>query len=467
MKSSALLDLFVLSIVLVAAGCMVYPDRTAVIKRDLVAARPTTYDVYSTKGGNRLLALQESGRLAQVKGNYRESTAFYRDAIQFSDKLEDKALFSIGDAADSTMSVVSGNDLTMDYPVLPFERMMLHVLNSCDCLALGDIDGFGVDMRHLERIYELSKKTAFGMSGERDGMSGTGCGSAGQSVTMRTQGLVATPADFSPVPKSSCDNAYALYLMALYREMNGDMREALSYYRAIRDCGVANPSVDKGIASCKGESAAADKGEIIAFLEEGFVPGKREDHAVVDLGTYAPNLNMTLPRYSLADCLPYQEGGPLVLFEGKRCLSASTMLCDVASLAVKAHDERMKGIVKRKALTSGVATGLIDLNMAINGTFCTNPIAEALLLIGGLFTCPVAEVAYLCSERPDLRSWTLLPRRVQVARFALKSGRHELLLFSAGEKQKLSVDVKPGRKTIVHCMVVPGSMKCFSAVLEK
>lgn len=467
MKFVAFKGLFHLTFVTAVAGCMVYPDRTAEIKQDLIAAKPTSYDVYSTTSGNRLLALQESGRLAQVKGNYRESAALYGDAIVFSDKLEDKALFSIGDAADSTMSVASGNDLTMDYPVLPFERMMLHVMNSCNCLALGNLDGFGVDMRHLERIYELSLKAASEASNESEDVVETGYEQARQSVNMRTQGLVASPSDFTPTLKSSCDNAYALYLMALYREMRGDLREALSYYEAIRNCGIANPSVDRGIASCKNKLDASDEGEVIAFLEEGFVPGKREDHAVVDMGAYAPNLNMTLPRYSLADCLPYQEGGPLVLFEGKRCLSASTMLCDVASLAVKAHDERLKGIVKRKALTSGVATGLINLNMAINGTICTNPIAEALLLIGGLFTCPVAEIAYLCSERPDLRSWTLLPRRVQVSRFSLKSGRHELLLYASGEKQNVTVDIRPGVKTIVHCMVLPGNLKCFSANLEK
>ena len=466
MKVSSLSCVLTLSLVGAISGCMVYPDRTAEIKNDLVAGRPTAYDVYSRTGGNRLLALQESGRLAQWQGKYRESADLYGEAIAFSDKLEDKALFSIGDAADSTMSVASGNDLTMDYPVLPFERMMLHVMSSCNCLALGDVDGFGVDMRHLERIHELSKK-AIADGAKEANVVETGYEEARQSVNMRSKGLVASPSDFAPVAKSSCDNAYALYLMALYREMNGDVREALSYYELIREFGIKNPSVDKGISACKNESKAADEGEIIAILEEGFVPGKREDHAVVDMGSSVPNLNMTLPSYSLADCLPYQEGGPLVLFEDKKCLSVTTPLCDIAALAVKAHDERLKGIVRRKALTSGVATGLIGLNTIVNGTICTNPFAEALLLIGGLFTCPVAEIAYLCSERPDLRSWTLLPRRVQLSRISLKSGRHELLLYAAGEKQKLVVDVKPGVKTIVHCMALPGSIKCFSANLEK
>lgn len=467
MKASALKYFLVVPLIGVIAGCMVYSDQTAEIKNDLVAGKPTAYDVYSKTSGNKLLALQESGRLAQLQGKYRESAELYAEAIAFSDKLEDKALFSIGDAAESTMSVASGNDLTMDYPVLPFERMMLHVMSSCNCLANGDVDGFGVDMRHLERIRELSQKFAAAESKGQEGEVETGYEQVRQTVNMKSKGLIATPADFTPTVKNSCDNAYALYLMALYREMKGDAREALSYYEAIRGFGIANSSVDRGIAVCKNKSVASDEGEIIAILEEGFVPGKREDHAVVDMGASAPNLNMTLPSYSLADCLPYQEGGPLVLFEGKKCLSVSTPLCDIAALAVKAHDERLKGIVRRKALTSGIGTGLIKLNWIVNGTISTNPFAEALLLIGGMFTCPAAEIAYLCSERPDLRSWTLLPRRVQVSRISIKSGRHELLLYAAGEKQNITVDVKPGVKTIVHCIALPGSVKCFAANLDK
>ena len=375
------------------AGCMVYSDRTAEIKRALAAGRPTAYDVYSKTGGNGLLALQESGRLAQLNGNYRESAALYGEAISFSDRLEDKALFSLGDAADGTLSVASGNDLAMDYPALPFERMMLHVLNAHNCLALGDVDGFGVDMRHLERIHELSERYAAERLKKGGKTAGTSSGQMRLSVNMRSSGLVATPSDFKPAANSSCDNAYALFLMALHREMKGDVREARSYYEKIKRLGVSNDAVDKGVVACQGQAAANGEGEIIVFFEEGFVPRKRVDHAVVDMGEYAPDLRMTLPRYGLADCLPYQDGGPLLLFEGRRCLSATTMLCDIASLAVKAHDERLEGIVARKALSSGVSTSLIGLNRFFNGTITVNPFYECILLLGGLVTCPVAEIA--------------------------------------------------------------------------
>ncbi len=440
---------------------MVYPEQTARIKRDILAGKSATYQVYSKTGGNRLLALQESGRLAQVQGDYRESAALYGEAIAFSDQLEDKALFSIGDASDSTMSVLAGNDLTMDYPVLPFERMMLHVLNSCDCLALGNYDGFGVDMRHLERIYGLAKEA----ERRRAEADETGYEQLSEEqVIINSNGLMATPSCFTPVAKNSYDNAYALYLMALYRETRGDMNEALSYYKAIRDCGIMNVAVEKGIVACTNRTAVTDEGEVIVFLEEGFMPGKREDHARVGADSV---LRMTLPRYGLADCLPYQDGGPLVLFEGTNCLAKTTLMCDLAALAVKAHDERMKGIVGRKALTSNIATGLIAFNAGINGTFFFNPLYEACILFAGLFTCSAAEIAYLCNERPDLRSWTLLPRCVQVARFSLKSGRHELQLYASGAQRTVVVDVRPGGKTIVHGVAFPGMLNCFSATLGK
>ena len=121
-----------------AAGCASYPERIGDIKDRLQKAPDDTsieYDIYSSdNGGNRLLALQERGRMSQLQGKVRESSDAYAEAIKFSDALEDKALVSVGDALDSTLAVAYGNDLALDYPVVGFERMMLHVLDGLNMM---------------------------------------------------------------------------------------------------------------------------------------------------------------------------------------------------------------------------------------------------------------------------------------------------------------------------------------------
>ena len=144
----------------VSVGCSSYPEQVEGLKNRLQKQYEggfPVYDIYPESGGNKLLALQERGRLEQLCGRYRESTATYAEAIKFCDALEDKALVSTGDVLDSTLAVMYGNDLALDYPSLGFERMMLHVLDGFNRLAVGDVDGFGVDMRHIERCRGMIK----------------------------------------------------------------------------------------------------------------------------------------------------------------------------------------------------------------------------------------------------------------------------------------------------------------------
>ena len=71
------------------------------------------------------------------------------------------------------------------------------------------------------------------------------------------------------------------------------------------------------------------------------------------------------------------------------------------------------------------------------------------------------------TEQADLRSWLLLPRQVQIARFPMKAGQHLLMLGSVDKCEKVVVDVKPGMKTIVYCTSVPGTMRSFSRCMDK
>ena len=448
------------SLFLVVAGCSTYPVQMEDFKADASSSdMPSEYDVYSKKGGNKLLALQESGRYDQIRGRYRESADAYAEAISFCDKQEDAALVRGETVLDSTLAVMYGNDLALDYPMLGFERMMLHVLDGFNRLALGDVDGFGVDMRHLERcrgtIQTIHKRNmeALKKSGKLTDQSSLYSESYKAfmaKIDKLTKGL-----------KHSTDNIYALYLMALYREARGDYREALAHYQEIERIAPGIKAVSIGMNMCKGAKWQKGYGEVVVFFEEGFVPPKRTIHTKLD------SLFITLPNYAEADCLPYEDGGPLLLLDGGRYCAVTTPFCDLAPLAVKAHEERLEGIIARKYLTSGMTSGMIYVNNYVfNGVYHSNPIIECANLCCGFVTALMADAMSLASERPDLRSWLLLPRQVQIARFALPGGRHELTLRSSGKSQNLSVDVKPGTKTIVYCTSAAGAMKCFAANVQ-
>ena len=445
-------------------GCASYPEQVDVIKLDLAKdtkSEQVEYNVYSDTGRNKLLALMERGRLAQLQGRYSDSAKAYAEAISFSDSIEDKAIVSVGDALDSTLAVTYGNDLALDYPIVGFERMMLHVLDGFDRLALGDADGFGVDMRNLERCRGMTKlrlKRDMEALLKKKGLRRESSLKQ-SSATVSYDAFMRASKMITPGLKHSVDNAYALYLMALYRESRGDFREALAFYKEIEGLNLRkDTNVSRGIELCSGESIPDGYGDVVLFFEEGFIPPKRTNHAVFENTWF-----YTLPNYANADCLPYEDGGPMLLMDKSKCIAASQRLCDLAPVAILAHEERMKGVIARKTLTAGITSGMIHFNNVVNGTISFNPIVEGCLLIGGFFTATTANIMSLSSERPDLRSWLLLPRQVQMLRCNMQEGRHEITLCSADKTVNLTIDVKHNAKTIIHCTSEKGELTCFAA----
>ena len=49
----------------------------------------------------------------------------------------------------------------------------------------------------------------------------------------------------------------------------------------------------------------------------------------------------------------------------------------------------------------------------------------------------------------------------------MKAGTHQLMLSAVEGKEGVSVEVKPGMKTIVYCTALPGGMKSFAACTDK
>ena len=45
----------------------------------------------------------------------------------------------------------------------------------------------------------------------------------------------------------------------------------------------------------------------------------------------------------------------------------------------------------------------------------------------------------------------------------MKPGKHTLTLSSGEKTMEVVADVKPGQKTIVYCIAIPGVMQAFSA----
>ena len=459
------------------AGCTAYPSKVRPIKTQLALGvddvTPMVYRAESFESKNELLAREEQGRLDQLQGRYRESADAYLKAMEFCERKQEEPVVNVGDTLKHSLASTYGNDLGLNYPVTAFDQMMLHTLDAFNRLALGEWNDFSVDIHNLvawrneanEQI-EQDIETLNRELGEKRNEF--------LSSSQYTS-LMAKESQFSKGVKRSTDNVYSLFLIALYHEIIGEGSNALIAYRDIERIRPGIKAVQDGISRCEGKnSLAPDEGEVIVFLEEGFIPPKRNYR--FQYGGLFTTVVLDIPYYSAFDCQPYEEGGPLVVSDGTCGIAMTSPLCDFAPLAVKTHEERLRGILARqvtrtsiKAITRGVFTG-----MALAGAYCAaHNIGDdrgytqtALLAVGIAGSIGMAIMA-AATEQADLRSWLLLPRQVQIARFPMKAGKYRLSLATAGMKEDVVAEVKPGAKTIIHCTAVPNVMKAFAVCTDK
>ena len=447
-----------LFLVLLFAGCKSYTDKMAVLKKEIALdGSSVKYRAYDTQGPNRLLAWEERGRLCQLKGDWRGSASEYKKATDYLFTIrETKPRISVGDTLKSAIASTYGNDLARDYAPSAFDQMMLHTLDLFNRLALKEWDGFGVNVRNLE-IWRNEAAVFIEKDAETLNKRGASANSSTASELFKTNAVA-----------RSTDNIYALYLIGLYHEIINNQENARKAYHDIERIRPGTATVKEALKTL-GMALPPGEGEVIVFLEEGFIPPKRE------VKDYGKLLKSATPAYISFDCMPYEEGGPLVIREDGRVIAKTKLLCDLAPLAAKSLEECMRGIIARQiARTTVKAVTQVAMTMTAIGAGAAvssgggNKNGGALIIAGVAALGLTAMAIYSeASERADLRSWQLLPRQVQIARFRMKDGKHQLQLHTAGMKENVVAEVKAGRKSIVYCIAAPNALRTFAACIDK
>ena len=450
-------------ILIVVAGCKSYTDKMEAFRRDVeLDCSLAEYQICDENGKNRLLTLEEEGRLCQLQGDWRGSSDKYKAAMDYVyGQSETKPQFSSDDILKDAIASTYGNEMMRDYQPCAFEQMMVHTLDAFNRLALGEWDNFGVDVRNLE-TWRNEAVVMIDKDNEELKKSGIEANMSAASAVFGKNAV-----------NRSTDNIYSLYLICLYREAIGDRENAKKGYRDIWRIR-RNAATVKDAISNLNEPVNADTGEVVMFLEEGFVPPRRE--YTVHEGKIITTIISSTPTYEAFDCMPYDDGALLVSENGVR-IAKSKLLCDLAPLAARSLDEAMGGIIKRqiartsvKAATQGVLSA-VAIGAAVGAVAAGGSAgsASSYICIAGAATFGAMAMGIYnkASERADLRSWLLLPRQVQIARFKMKPGRHTLRLYKSGMHQDVQVDVKAGKISVVHCITAPNIMRSFSACLDK
>ena len=415
-----------------AAGCATYIDRVgqatraasrgdyvdAVSDMNRVLGVESADELPNTWSGDRPLAALERGSLQQALGRYLSAT---RDLSAAEQELE---LLDLSADAIGALATYLYSDSAKTYKTPPTERLALNAVNLLNYLAVGDLDGAAVEARRFQVMRDYLDSENI----QADGPATLGAYLAGFVFERRGEG----------------DRALRYYEEALA----GGPLDSLA--APVARLAQSNPYRGPRLTDALSRATTATGGdrpqpELLIVLSLGRVPHKEPKRipvgAAVGLaGVYATG-DVDWLKYGATKVVAYPElvstpgalGPPTVRVDGSPVPVEE--LTNLGAAIRQEYDEAQPKIIAA-ALTRMAARAAMAEGIRAAGRQENKALGDILSLI--------FEAALVVVDRPDTRSWTMLPDRVLVARVPAAPGARTVEVTFDGNpaaSRTLSIEV--------------------------
>ena len=419
-----------LSVALIASGCATYADHLAQASFATSAGNyvGAVSDVNAILGvssgdelpnqltGDRPLAVLERGSLQQALETYPASTRDFEAAEPVLELLDMKT-----DPIGALGSYIY-SDSVKTYRTPPTERLALNPINLLNYLARGDLDGAAVEARRFQVM--------------RDYLSSL-------NITAAAPATLGTYlSGFVFERRGEGDRALRYYDEALTKGPLASLDAAIS--RLARVNPYRGTHLNDVLARQRGAPAATvPPGELLIVLSLGRVPHKEPRRipvgAAVGIAGSLASGNIDFLKYGAAKVVVYPElvdtpsslGPATVMVDGQAM--PVEQLADLGASIRREYQEAKPRIIAaaltRMAARAGMAEGVRAAGRKQSS------------LLGDVLSV-LFESTMVALDRPDTRSWTMLPDRVFVARVPIPAGQHTVdVTFGGGGGRRVSVDV--------------------------
>jgi uncharacterized protein len=400
----------ILSFGLVLSGCAgfgtkIRPSRAAFEKADYTTAAEHIKKLLEKKDNDELVYLMELGLVYHTAGQYKDAIETFKKAEKIADIKDYTSL------SEEAASILLSED-AMAYKGEDFEKILLNVYMAMDYALMGNQEAAVIECRKVNHKLDL----------------------------MINKGKL--PYD---------RNAFAKYLAGVLFESEGELNSALVDYRQLATWQGALPYLGEPILritqklgmeqefdtyqakfpESRDYRLGKKEGEVVLLLEQGRAPYKvpREEFRLL------PRFNRSLSVAQFAWLRV--DGGEKVRTEP---------FFDIEATAEKELEHRI-GLIIAKKIGGIVAKELVAAQVAKS---TKSELAGA-----------ITKLILYAQDKADLRSWTLLPARLQIARIKLPAGKHKLFLDTVqgfgtvpGYRAWENVEVKPGKITFLNARVL-------------
>lgn len=367
-----------------------------------------------TDGRDALLYYLDLGLVLHTAGQYEESTKVFLKADPIAEIKDYTSL-----AAETATLFTTDN--IKDYKGEDFEKVLINTYLAMNYALIGDYENALVEARRVNsKLYR-----------------------------MVTEGQ-----------RKYKQNAFARYLSATLYEASGDPNAAYIDYKFTYDLQPDYPGLGRDLwrtarlsglneeaedwsrrlsltredrDAAMASAARSGKGEIIVIYENGISPIKRPNPQFTQLPRFYPRYNPV--RQASIEIGPVGAGAAIAR-------GNTGMLHDVEATAIENLDEKYGGMIAKK-LAGVVAKEVVAAQVEKK---TDSPLLGAL-----------TRLFFYASDQADVRSWNLLPRDLQVARFTVEPGTYEVraLPMGAGALPPRTVAVGKGKKAFVAFRYMP------------
>lgn len=415
---------------------------TANVNLDAIAKEITSND--------GLLYAQESGRMAQINGQFDKSKTYYEQAIAAYKAFDDQAKISVSDMGAKASSLLL-NDNAIPYRGPGYERIMLHQYQALNYLFAADAQGAMVEVRRSNELqaseqarYQKSQKSVQAMANGTIDAEVNKLGKSAGTVT------------------SSFLNAYSYYTTGLLYELLGQPNDAFIDYRKAAQISPNNHYLQQDLVRLAkqlsmpqydefkrrwgdAQLAKAGQGQVVMLIERGFVPEKQ---------------SLTVPftidgNWQTISLATYQSSGrqaaPATV-QGLGTVLKAQPIANIDALAINALKEDLPAALVRQALRvyakAEMAQSVRSDSKRRNDQIDAGAIAM--------------QIFNVITEQADRRSWLTLPQQAQIARQYVDQGQYDI---SLGNAQNTKIEVKADKTTLIWIIDTGNRTRFYSIIL--
>jgi tetratricopeptide (TPR) repeat protein len=400
-----------------------------------------------------VVALLERAMVLRGKGEWKQSA---RDL-----GVADKQLVLLDIARDAgQVGKWIFSDSAGKYHAPPSEKLALNAFNMLNYLLADDLSGARVEAKRFTITREYlgqQDQNAHGAFGSYiAGFVYERLGEADTALRYYDEALQeqAFPSLRAPVARLAARSSYR---SPRIRALLGEAEPSASATRKATTL-LAQTPADPPPTTTQPEPARAEPGELLVVMNVGRVPYKVPERMPIGLAiglgaTWITGNTAILERSALKFVI-YPE------------LVPSRALFNTGNLSIDGHEHPLElatnldaeivreyEALKPKIIGAAITRLIVRAAVAEGARAAGNQAKDGAGAIVGLLAALAAEGALVAADKPDTRSWTLLPAFVFVARVPVAPGTHQVRVTAMGsgahETHDFSVDVKPGGFAVV------------------